>query len=172
MLPPPPSGLLKFTNAHTFTNTVTTSSGHSISIPPTRSQDDMPDALKVETTKIITNRVMPSILKAKRNATFWRLCWDSITPSQHQLITRHPDERLHNLYLAVGGSFHSWKFLPIIGRYVVNVLQGTSNGKEKDRNWSWKRAGWDTGGKRGAHEKVVPKRELRDLETPSTSSRL
>ena len=62
----------------------------------------------------------------------------------------------------MGGSFHSWKFLPIIGKYVVNVLNGVSNGEEKDRRWAWKDGRLQG---RGAHEKVVPKRELQDLGT-------
>lgn len=68
---------------------------------------------------------------------------------------------MSNLYLAVGGSFHSYKFLPIIGKYVVNVLNATGNGDEKDQAWRWK-TGKETG--RGAHEKVIPQRELADLE--------
>ena len=172
MIPPPPSKLLKFTNAKSFMNTITTSSGHRISVPQLHTQNEVPDALKAETTRIITNRIMPAIVKDKRDVSFWRLCWDSITPSQHQLITRHPDERLHNLYLAAGGSFHSWKFLPTIGKYVVNMLQGRSNGEEMDRNWAWKHTGWSTGGERGAHEKLLPRRELRDLDDATIKSML
>jgi sarcosine oxidase/L-pipecolate oxidase len=63
----------------------------------------------------------------------------------------------------VGGSFHCWKFLPIIGKYVVNVLEDVSNGGEKDRAWMWK-ATMSLEKKRGVHEKVIPRRELRDLE--------
>lgn len=62
----------------------------------------------------------------------------------------------------MGGSFHSFKFLPTIGRYVVNVLEGVGNGEEKDGVWGWKGKGSREG--RGAHEKVVPRRELRDVE--------
>lgn len=86
-------------------------------------------------------------------------------------MTRHPDPRLGNLYLAIGGSFHSWKFLPIIGKYVVNVLNGVSNGEEKDQNWMWKSEGWDEG-RRGAYKKVIPRRELKDLEVRSGNSKL
>lgn len=108
---------------------------------------------------------MPSILSDNRAVDYWRLCWDSITPTQDQLITQHPDARLANLYLAVGGSFHSWKFLPIIGEFVVNVLEGRGNGREMDERWGWKKERWGGAkGKGGAHEKVVPTRELADLE--------
>ncbi|KAF2004507.1 FAD/NAD(P)-binding domain-containing protein [Amniculicola lignicola CBS 123094] len=144
MIPPPQKcQLLKSTNARSLTITVTTKSGHRISVPPDSSQ----------------NMILPSF--ASRAVDYCRLCWDAITPSQDQLITKHPDARLSNLYFAVGGSFHSWKFLPTIGKYVVNVLNGDSSGEGKDQQWAWKIAKPQ---KRGAHEKVVPRRELKDLE--------
>jgi sarcosine oxidase/L-pipecolate oxidase len=90
------------------------------------------------------------------------VCWDAISTDQSQLITKHPHEKLSNLYLAVGGSFHSWKFLPIIGKYVVNVLMDRGNGREKDEKWAWK--GKEGLKERGAHENAVPKRELRELD--------
>ncbi|MCJ1249625.1 hypothetical protein MMC30_006851 [Trapelia coarctata] len=161
--PPPTSSFLKFTNGRTFTNTIMTSSNHIISAPPPGSQAHVPQVLKAETTSIV-NDIMPRVQREGQSAAYWRLCWDSVTPTQDQLITRHPDARLNNLFLAVGGSFHSWKFLPIIGKYVANVLNGVSNGKAKDASWEWKRAGWSGGGIQGAHEKVIPKRELRDLD--------
>ena len=148
-----------------------TESNHEISVPPSCSQDIVPQALKSETIGII-ERIMPSMQRAGREIAYWRLCWDSVTPTQYQLIARHPDRRLSNLYLAIGGSFHSWKFLPTIGKYVSNVLSEKSNGKEKDENWAWKDARWSSGGTRGAHEKSLPKRELRDLENASKQSRL
>jgi len=153
---------LKFTNGRTFTNSITTSSNHIISAPPPGSQAHVPQALKAETLDIVNN-IIPRVQGDGQSVAYWRLCWDSVTPTQDQLITRHPDARLHNLFLAVGGSFHSWKFLPIIGKYVANVLDGVSNGNYKDLSWEWKRVGWSSGGTQGAHEKVIPKRELRDL---------
>ncbi|KAF2446496.1 sarcosine oxidase [Karstenula rhodostoma CBS 690.94] len=159
---PPPSGsrLLKFTNARSFTNTARTTDRHRISIPPEAQQTVVSSPLQSETLDCIVSKTMPSF--AARDPAYWRLCWDAITPTQDQLITRHPHPRLGNLNIAVGGSFHSWKFLPIIGKYVVNVLNGISNGEEKDGRWAWKDG---TTHGRGAHEKVVPKRELNELET-------
>ena len=167
--PPPSSSFLKFTNGRSFTNTIMTDSRHEISVPPSCSQDIVPEVLKSETIHII-ERIMPQM--TGRKVSYWRLCWDSVTPTQYQLITRHPDNRLSNLYFSIGGSFHSWKFLPTIGKYVSNVLSGKSNGHEKDQSWAWKDARWSLGGIRGAHEKSLPKRELRDLEDAIKRSRL
>ncbi|KAL9055723.1 MAG: hypothetical protein Q9162_003359 [Coniocarpon cinnabarinum] len=157
--PPPRNNLSKLTNANSFTNTVTTSGGHKISVPPERDQRLVPEKLKAETIEIMSKRLFPQL--TSRPVNYWRLCWDAVSPSQDHLICRHPDNRLANLYFAVGGSFHSYKFLPIIGKYVTNVLNGTSNGAEKDEHWAWKRTAFKG---RGAHEKAYPHRELRDLE--------
>ena len=157
--PPPSSRLLKLTNSESFTNTVTTSTGHKISIPPNRDQRVVSNKLKRETFKIMSDRLLPQY--TSRDVAYWRLCWDSVTPGQDHLICRYPHKKLSNLYLAVGGSFHSYKFLPNIGKYVINVLDNISNGSERDEHWAWKSVPLSG---RGAHEKAYPHRELHDLE--------
>lgn len=158
--PPKENQLLKYTNSNTFTNTITTKTGHQISVPPERDQRIVPEVLKKEAGEMMSSKVMPTFADGKE-ADYWRLCWDSYTPTQDWLLCKAPDPRLGNLYFATGGSFHSYKFLPIIGKYTVNVLSGVGNGDEKDRAWSWKDSNvkW-----RGAHESTAPKRELRSLE--------
>jgi sarcosine oxidase / L-pipecolate oxidase len=159
MMPPNRERKFKFTNANTFTNYQTLSSGHKISIPSSKDQSYAPEKLKEQSIEIIKAR-LPQILGNDRVPDEWRLCWDVISPDQNLLITRHPNPKLSNLYFATAGSFHSWKFLPIIGKYVVNVLKGESNGEEKDQAWKWKTS-WSV---RGAHEKTLPKGDLHDFE--------
>ena len=151
------------TLAESFTNTELLPLGEKVTVPPHPeiSQYEVPEKLKAKALETMAN-AMPSLLKNGTEISYWRLCWDAITPAQHQLITKHPDSRLGNLYLAVGGSFHSWKFLPIIGKYISNVINGNSNGEEKDRNWAWKQHGCGQGGLKGAHEKVLPTAEWRE----------
>lgn len=74
---------------------------------------------------------------------------DGITPNQDFVISDH----LHcqNLYIATGGLFHGWKLLPIIGKYVVQLLDGTLK-DEPHQGWVW-----DRDQKGGPHEKIVPK---------------
>ena len=171
VIPPPTSNqLLKYTNSLTFTNTVTTESGQRISLPPQRDQHIISDKLKRETEAMMSSKVMPSFSRGKQ-AEYHRLCWDARTPTQDWLLCRHPHDQLSNLYLAIGGSFHSYKFLPTAGLYMVNVLRGQSNGSEKDKAWGWKDfkngASW-----RGAHEATAPKRELRELEDDDGKAKL
>lgn len=102
--------ILKYNNSKTnFINTVTTNSGAKISVPPAgRSQYDVPEKLKAETEKLITSNVLPDFTLGKK-AEYWRICWDAQTPNEDWLLCRHPHANLGNLYLAVGGSFHSYK---------------------------------------------------------------
>lgn len=159
MMPPNRERYFKFTNANTFTNYEILPSGRKISIPLSKDQSYVPEKMKDQSMEIIKAR-LPQILDDGRTPDYWRLCWDVTSPDQNQLITQHPDPRLSNLYLATAGSFHSWKFLPIIGKYIVNVLKGESNGEEKDKAWKWK----STWSERGAHEKTLPRRDLKDFE--------
>jgi sarcosine oxidase/L-pipecolate oxidase len=105
----PENRLTKYTNSRTmFTNTVTTSSGQKITVPPGGSQYDVPDSLKRVTEEIITTKVMPRFAKG-READYWRICWDARTPTQDWLMCRYPRAELNNLFLAVGGSFQAYK---------------------------------------------------------------
>jgi sarcosine oxidase / L-pipecolate oxidase len=160
VMPPNREEMFKFTNAKTFTNYETLPSGRTLSIPSSNDQSYVPSKLKEQSMETIKQRI-PQILHDGRTPDYWRLCWDVISPDQNQLITQHPDPRLENLYFATAGSFHSWKFLPIIGKYVVKALNGESNGQEKDKAWSWKTS-WSS---RGAHEKTRPRADLKDFET-------
>ncbi|KAJ5180145.1 FAD/NAD(P)-binding domain-containing protein [Penicillium capsulatum] len=156
VLPPTASGILKFTVSNSFKNTVEMNSGRRISVPPMNSQFTAPKSLQDEFMDSIRGR-LPRLLDHNRQVDYYRLCWDAITPTQHPLITLHPDSRLSNLYLAVGGSFHCWKFLPTIGQYVANVLDGISNGPDRDEAWKWKER---QRAERGVHDSLIPNTEL------------
>jgi sarcosine oxidase / L-pipecolate oxidase len=39
----------------------------------------------------------------------------------HFLIDKHPERK--GLYLATAGSAHGFKFLPVIGKYIVDMLE-------------------------------------------------
>ncbi|KXL49023.1 hypothetical protein M433DRAFT_132819 [Acidomyces richmondensis BFW] len=169
----PPSSqnkTLKFNNSHTdIVNTITTKSGAKISVPPsTRSQLEVPEKLKRETEDLILSRLLPEFTRQRR-PTHWRICYDAVTPTEDLLMCKHPNQQLNNLYLAVGGSFHSYKFLPVAGKYMINVLKGNTNGEEKDRIWGWKSA--ETLRQSERLYKGRERRELKDYEE-GTKARL
>ncbi|KAH8655662.1 hypothetical protein BX600DRAFT_482998 [Xylariales sp. PMI_506] len=87
--------------------------------------------------------------------TEYRIWWDAITPTQDPTICEHPYSK--NLYIATGGSFHNWKFFPIIGQWFADMLKGT-----QDPNLAAV-VSWDRSYKGSAHEGLLPRREMRDV---------
>ncbi|PTB44198.1 hypothetical protein M441DRAFT_55267 [Trichoderma asperellum CBS 433.97] len=70
----------------------------------------------------------------------YRICWDASTPTHDFLISPHP--HCEGLYVATGGSFHGWKFLPVIGDYIADMLHGLLGADYADR-WAWDQKGGD-----------------------------
>lgn len=81
---------------------------------------------------------------------------DAVTPSEDFIISPHPASK--GLYVATCGSFHGWKFFPIIGDYVVRMLEGTLEPDLQNR-WAWDRELPDV-----SRNKVWPVKELKDLK--------
>lgn len=73
-----------------------------------------------------------SILQVDTRLTI--LTRDASTPTHDFLITPHP--HCQNLFIATGGSFHGWKFLPVIGEYVAAMMYGTLASDYANR-WAW-----------------------------------
>ncbi|KAK8147721.1 hypothetical protein G3M48_001144 [Beauveria asiatica] len=70
----------------------------------------------------------------------YRICWDACTPTKDFLISAHPHYK--SLYVATGGSFHGWKFLPVIGEYIASLMQGTL-ADDYVLQWAWDKASGD-----------------------------
>ncbi|KAI9798298.1 MAG: hypothetical protein M1833_004870 [Piccolia ochrophora] len=156
-MPIAPGGIMKITRDISFKNTYThEASGQVISAPPDEpdyGQHTIPQGLRdeIETVKkgIYGRQV------ADLSIDSYRICWDAITPNQDFIISPHP--RCPHLYIATGGSFHGWKFLPVLGEYVVQMLRGTLS-EEAARRWAW-----DREQKGAAQGGLMPRRELRDI---------
>jgi len=149
---------LKFTRDVSFTNTFEHASGLRISMPPDGplySQRAVPQSLKDE-LKTVAQGIFGTELD-KWELENHRICWDAITPTQDFIICPHPESK--NLFLATGGSFHAWKFFPLLGKYVVEMLEGGLS-DEMTKRWAW-----DKHYQGFAHTRkgIVPRREMRDL---------
>ncbi|KAG9233797.1 sarcosine oxidase-like protein [Amylocarpus encephaloides] len=157
VLPPTLDGLLKFCVDVSFKNSVYHEpSSQTISSPPdTHDQDqhNIPNSLRFECQKVVQDIFGMKLVESHFDSL--RIFWDGITPNQEFIISRH--SRCANLYIATGGSFHGWKFLPIVGKYVTQLLDDKLSDSLQAR-WAWDR---DQQG--DAHEKIVPRRELADL---------
>ena len=78
-----------------------------------------------------------------------------ITPTEDFIICAHP--HCSGLAIATGGSFHGYKFFPVLGKYVVQMLAGELD-PALARKWAWDRP---IDGP--AYGDMWPTREMRDL---------
>ncbi|EXJ88752.1 hypothetical protein A1O3_01816 [Capronia epimyces CBS 606.96] len=49
------------------------------------------------------------------------ICWYNDTPTGEFVLDYHPDHE--NLFVATGGSGHAFKFLPVLGKYIVGAMK-------------------------------------------------
>ncbi|KAI1474869.1 sarcosine oxidase [Daldinia eschscholtzii] len=133
--------LAKCTHEFPYTrNVYNEATKQEISVPPLSHSDrmtwtrDLPDALKANSSKVRDMFFGDSVQGMTPDS--YRLCWDIATPDEDWIISPHPASK--NLYIAAGGSFHGYKFLPIIGKYVVQMLHGKLS-EELTRRWAWDR---------------------------------
>ncbi|KAF3898425.1 L-pipecolate oxidase [Trichophyton interdigitale] len=155
-IPPGKTRLLKCTHELSFTNMLYHNDSHRrISAPPEDPTSstwtlDVPAQLKNE-VKYVKDMLYGEHIGGLV-PEFHRMCWDAVTPNQDFIICAHPHSQ--NLYIASGGSFHAWKFMPSIGGYVEKMIKGNLD-PDMAKRWAWDRA--NSG---GACAVYLPTRDL------------
>ncbi|KAJ4393440.1 hypothetical protein N0V93_002650 [Gnomoniopsis smithogilvyi] len=110
----------------------------------------------------LIQRLLP---KFARGEPRWRMCWDNHTPTEDLLLCEHP--QVKNLFIITGGSFNGYKFMPNIGKYMINILKRQSNGTEMDKAWGWKSKDDLKASNWGL---ITERMELNDLDENPTSN--
>ncbi|KAE8365048.1 FAD dependent oxidoreductase [Aspergillus caelatus] len=90
-----------------------------------------------------------------------KLCWYSDTPDGDFIIDHHPD--IAGLFFATGDSGHGFKFLPIIGQYVVDILEHRAPSIHRAR-WAYKPTGRPMCSGMNGSRGGPPRRVLTSLE--------
>lgn len=118
--------------------TETTGETITVSLPRTKVDDPglgiAPEGLTA--CRFFLERCLPNL--GSRPWTQTRICWYTDTPTSDFLVTYHP--KYSGLFLATGGSGHGYKFLPIIGDRIVDVLLEQDRdelGSELRKKWAW-----------------------------------
>ncbi|KAM5485554.1 hypothetical protein McanMca71_006280 [Microsporum canis] len=158
-IPPSSAGLLKCTHELSFTNMVHHDRLHrQISTPPedplySTWTHDVPSQLKNEVQSV--KNMLYGQHVGNLIPEFYRMCWDAVTPNQDFIICAHPHSE--RLYIVSGGSFHGWKFMANIGRYVEKMVKGELD-PESSQRWAW-----DRSNEGGACAVYLPSRDLQDI---------
>lgn len=83
--------------------------------------------------KNLLNLMLPEL--ADHEILNCKVCWVSDSTTHDFLIDKAPNT--DNIYVATGDSGHGYKFLPNIGKYIVEKLEGTLD-KDVEARWAWK----------------------------------
>ncbi|KAG9686125.1 nucleotide-binding domain-containing protein, partial [Aureobasidium melanogenum] len=130
--PRTPEGVMKFGfRGAKWTNyTHKSSSGNKISYPKTDIQEIPERAFNV--VKAFCTENMPDLLDLELQRG--RLCWYTDSVDNSFLVSYVPGQR--GLIVASGGSGHGFKFLPVLGKHVVDVVEGRKT--EYTELFSWR----------------------------------
>ncbi|KAH9886133.1 FAD dependent oxidoreductase [Xylariomycetidae sp. FL2044] len=134
IFPPDESGLIKLCSCRPTTNFKNkfvpgASITHSLGDYP---YDGCPKEIEAE-IRTFVREMLPEL--ADRPFVHTKMCWDAVAGDLNFRICPYPETK--NLFIATIGSNHGFKFMPVIGKYVADMLEGKL-GREWLDLWAWK----------------------------------
>ncbi|KAI5478463.1 fructosyl amino acid oxidase [Pseudohyphozyma bogoriensis] len=105
------------------------------SVPRCKAQnptDTIPSDARAQVREFL-RECMPSL--ADRPFSHEQMCWDGDSPDSHFVIAEHPEHK--GLVIAGGGSGHGFKFLPTIGSYILDLVEGHL-ASDLAQVWRWR----------------------------------
>ncbi|KAM0464945.1 hypothetical protein ACHAPV_001936 [Trichoderma viride] len=135
------NGVLKIGYRGTkYTNPQAQSDGQERSVPATKwSGSDTITQIPKQAHRVVTKfleEYLPELGNAGIHISETRLCWYTDSFDNHYVIDRVP--LYEGLMCATGGSGHAFKFLPNIGNWVVDVVEGIGLDRPAIKAWRWR----------------------------------
>lgn len=128
-----------------YTNPLTQVDGKDRSVPATRWTGSTADeqrltAIPQQALRVIQRFLsehLPELAEEDLGIDYTRICWYCDSYDNHLVIDRVPETE--GLMVATAGSGHAFKYLPTIGKYVVDRIE--NRGLERDcmKAWKWRR---------------------------------
>ena len=123
-----------------YTNPRAQPDGKERSVPIARYTDgEQISQIPRQAIKVIKSFIanfMPELAEEGIDIDLTRLCWYSDTFDNHYVIDYLPGQA--SVMVATGGSGHAFKYLPIIGNWVVDIMEGVDMHRQLIRNWKWR----------------------------------
>ncbi|KAM6534365.1 hypothetical protein FALCPG4_004006 [Fusarium falciforme] len=114
--------------------------GKERSVPLTRWSDgDKLTEIPKQAMTVVKNFVteyLSQLADAGLEVEFTRLCWYTDTPNNHFIVDRVP--YTPGLMVASGGSGHAFKYIPNIGNWVVDIIEGVGVDRSAVKAWKWR----------------------------------
>lgn len=133
-----------------YTNPVKHSDGVERSTPATRWSPAHLDGQKAigetltdfpkQAHKVITNfldEYLPELAEEGIKISKTRVCWYTDTYDNHFVIDYVPQTK--GLMVATGGSGHAFKYLPNIGNWVADIMEGVDLSRPAVQAWRWRK---------------------------------
>ncbi|KAL4877768.1 FAD dependent oxidoreductase [Aspergillus karnatakaensis] len=126
-----------------YTNPVVQGDGKERSVPVTRWSDTDQEgkftSIPEQAVKVVRSFLashLPELAENGVDIALTRVCWYTDSFDNHLVVDRVPE--CEGLMVATGGSGHAFKYLPVIGEWVVDVLEGVGGEREAVRAWRWR----------------------------------
>jgi glycine/D-amino acid oxidase-like deaminating enzyme len=156
-LPPNQDRQMKWWGSKIFSHTQQVLPGRFVSAPPrTRDYSQWKVSRKLQEDIKHVSEVFYGSKGKHWTYEKHRICWDAFTTTGDFIVSPHSAAK--GLYVATCGSFHGWKFFPVIGKYVVQMLEGSLE-PALVQKWAWDRERPDS-----SNNPEYPRVEMRELE--------
>jgi sarcosine oxidase/L-pipecolate oxidase len=122
-----------------YTNPQPQADGVERSVPITRWTEKAITGVPDQAIKVIEQflkNYLPELGEAGIGIWKTRLCWYTDSFDNHYVIDHVPD--VDGLMVATGGSGHAFKYLPNIGNWVVDRLEGVGEDRPAMKAWKWR----------------------------------
>ncbi|KAL4940182.1 hypothetical protein BDV06DRAFT_224357 [Aspergillus oleicola] len=137
-----------------YTNPVAQGDGKERSVPVTRWSGDKEKgkekgkdngrftSIPAQAGKVIQSFMeshIPELSENRVDISLTRVCWYTDSYDNHLVIDQVPN--MDGLMVATGGSGHAFKYLPNIGNWVVDIMEGVGTDREAVKAWRWRERG-------------------------------
>ncbi|KAH7047411.1 putative sarcosine oxidase [Macrophomina phaseolina] len=126
-----------------YTNPTTQRDGRERSAPITRwSEGEKLTQIPRHAMKVIRGFVddfLPELADEGIEVATTRMCWYTDSFDNHLVIDHVPGRK--GLMVATGGSGHAFKYLPVIGNWVVDIIEGIGMERPQVKAWKWRELG-------------------------------
>ncbi|KAF1940942.1 putative sarcosine oxidase [Clathrospora elynae] len=126
-----------------YTNPRTQDDGQQRSVPITRwSGKETGEELQqipVQAMRVIRgflDEYLPELGEEGIDVALTRVCWYTDTFDNHFVVDHVPSKE--GLFVVTGGSGHAFKYLPNIGNWIVDVIEGVQTDRPAIKAWKWR----------------------------------
>jgi sarcosine oxidase/L-pipecolate oxidase len=124
-----------------YTNPKIQADGRERSVPVTRYTDNekitqLPKQA-MQVFKSFIAEFLPELAEEGIDIELTRLCWYTDSFDNHYVMDYLPGQE--SVLVATGGSGHAFKYLPNIGNWIADIMEGVGLDRQLVRNWRWRK---------------------------------